>query len=411
MYLLGPTGVGKSTTLGQLVLADARAGRGAVLIDSKGDLVDDVLARLPEERLADVVVLDPADDQHPVGLNPLQGAASEAPLLADRLVNIFRQLYGENLGPRSEDILHASLLTLASAGNQTMAALPLLLTNASFRRRIVSGLDDPLGVGSFWQWYEAISEAERRQAVSPLMNKLRAFLLRPAMRRMLGQTHPRFSVRQVFTERKLLLVSLSKGQLGPETAQLFGALLLNEVWQQTLTRSQIAPQKRHPVLLAVDEFQEYLRLPTPLPDVFAAARSYGLALAVANQHLDQLTPDVRAAVLGNAGSRVIFRLNEVDAAQLARDSQTLTADDFRGLGAYEAYVSLMANGERTPYASARTRAFGKPLREPQAVREVSGQRWGRPASEVDAELRRLVAPQSASSTVPLGRRPRGGGAT
>lgn len=333
-YLLGPTGVGKSTLLSQLALADARANRACVLIDSKGDLVDDVLARIPDERLDDVVVIDPTEPDWAVGINPLRGRADEAPMLVDRLVNIFRQIYGNNLGPRSEDILHAGLLTLASDGKQTLASLPLLLTNQSFRRSLTKQIDDPLGLGSFWAWYEQLSDGEQRQVVAPLMNKLRTFLLRPSMRRMLGQPEPRFSMRQVFTERKLVLVSLAKGVLGPETAQLFGALLLNELWQQTLARSVVPAAKRHPVMVYVDEFQEYLRLPTPLPDIFAAARGLGVGFTVANQHLEQLTPSVRAAVLGNAGSRVIFRLNEADSVQLARDSQTLTPADFHGLGAF-----------------------------------------------------------------------------
>lgn len=409
-YLLGPTGVGKSTVLGQLALADAAAGRAFVLIDSKGDLIDDVLARLPEDRLGDVVVCDPTETGWAFGLNPLRGRADEAPMLVDRLVSIFRQIYGDNLGPRSEDILHAGLLTLAYRGNQTLPALPLLLTNPAFRRQLTTGLDDPLGLGSFWQWYEHLSEGERRHVVAPLMNKLRSFLLRPSMRRLLGQAEPRFSLRQVFTERKLLLVSLAKGALGPETAQLFGALLLNELWQQTLSRSSIAAERRHPVMVYVDEFQEYLRLPTPLPDIFAAARGLGVGFTVANQHLDQLTPSVRSAVLGNAGSRLIFRLNEVDAPQLARDSQTLTAEDFRSLGAFEAYASLLADGSRAPYASIRTRPFGERLRSPMTVRRQSGQRWGRPIEEVDAALRELAGPPPAQPPHegPIGRRQTGG---
>jgi len=410
LLLLGPTGVGKSTLMGQLALADAADGRGLILIDNRRDLVDDVMARLPAERLDDVVIIDPSERGSVVGFNPLAGTPDQAPLLADRLVNIFRQIYGDNLGPRSEDILHAGLLTLALHGGQTLPLLPLLFTNASYRRRLTAGLDDPLGLGSFWAWFEGTSEAERRVATAPLMNKLRAVLLRPTLRRALGQGEPRFEVRQVFTERKILLVNLAKGDLGPETAQLFGALLINEIWQQTLARASVAPSRRHPVLLHIDEFYDYLRLPTPLADVMVAARGYGLGLSLATQHLDQLTPDVRAAVLGNVGSRVVFRLSDTDAKTLARDSTTLTPDDFRGLGAFEAYASLMARGARTPYASIRTRPFEARLRDPRRVRRASAARWGRPDAEVDAALRQLTA--AATPAAPegsLGRRKREGG--
>ena len=409
--LLGPTGTGKSTLMGQLALADAHDGRGVILVDNRRDLVDDILARLPAERLDDVVVLDPSGGDSVVGFNPLAATAAEAPLVADRLVGIFKRIYGTDLGPRSEDILHAGLLTLALAGGQTMPALPLLFSNPEFRRQVTGGLDDPLGLGSFWAWFEGISDAERRAATAPLGNKLRLFLSRPALRRALGQTSPRFLIRQVFTERKILLVNLAKGDLGPETAQLFGALLLNEVWQQTLARAAIAPERRHLVMLHVDEFHEYLRLPTPFADVLVAARGYGLGLSIATQHLDQLTPDVRSAVLGNTGSRVAFRLSDNDAKVMARDSAILTADDFQGLGAYEAYASLMAGGARTPYASIATRPFGPRLRDPAVVRRASAERWGLPATQVDAELRLLVS-QPVGPTQPnaaLGRRRRDGG--
>ena len=409
--ILGPTGVGKSTLMGQLALADAADDRGVILIDNRRDLVDDVLARLPEQRLQDVVVIDPSATGPSVGFNPLAGTPEQAPLLADRLVNIFRQIYGDNLGPRSEDILHAGLLTLALQGGQTLPMLPLLLTNAGYRRRLTTGINDPLGLGSFWSWFEGISEAERRAATAPLSNKLRAVLLRPALRRALGQPAPRFSIRQVFTERKILLVNLAKGDLGPETAQLFGALLLNEVWQHTLARASVPVSRRPLVMLHIDEFHEYLRLPTPLADVLVAARGYGLGLSIATQHLDQLTPDVRAAALGNVGSRIAFRLSDTDARTLARDSTTLTPEDFQGLGAYQAYASLMSSGARTPYASIQTRPFGPVLRDPGVVRQRALERWGVPASAVDEALRRGATQDSArTSHGAVGRRPRTGGA-
>jgi hypothetical protein len=404
--ILGPTGVGKSTLMGQLALADAADGRGVILIDNRRDLALDFIARLPEDRLDDLVVIDPSSTGSVVGFNPLAGAPEEAPLLADRLVNIFRQIYGDNLGPRTEDILHAGLLTLALYGGQTLPMLPLLFTNPAYRRRLTATLSDPLGLGSFWTWFEGISEAERRAATAPLMNKLRTVLLRPTLRRALGQAQPHFSVRQVFTERRILLVNLAKGDLGPETAQLFGALLLNEIWQQTLARATVPADRRHLVMLHVDEFHEYLRLPTPLADVLVAARGYGLGLSIAAQHLDQLTPNVRAAVLGNAGSRVVFRLSDSDARTLARDSVSLTPEDFRGLGAYEAYASLMAHGARTPYASIRTRAFAPPLREAGVVRQRALERWGVPGAQIDEALRTAAAGAETMPTGALGRRPR-----
>lgn len=409
-WLIGPTGVGKSTLMANLLLQDAAAGRAAVVIDSKGDLVDDILQRLPEKRLADVVVLDPSDLMRPVGLNPLAGRPQAAALGADQLLGVFHSLYGDNLGPRSQDILHACLLTLARYPRMSICAMPLLLSSPGFRRRLTRDLDDPLGTGSFWQWYESVSEAERQASTAPIMNKLRAFLLRPAMRRVLGQVEPSFRFRQIFTERKLLLVNLAKGLLGPETAQLFGALVFSQLWQATLSRVDIAPERRHPVMVHLDEFQDYLRLPLDFGDVLAQSRSLGVGLTLAHQHLAQLTLEVRSALLANAGSRVCFRLGQDDAAVLARGGRIPTPEDFGGLGRYQAYASLLAGGERAPWASVRTRPLSPTLRLAETARAQSRAVYGQDGAAVEAALTALVAGEASQAAVsaPIGRRPGGG---
>ena len=261
LHLLGRTGTGKSTAMLNLILSDITAGRGVIVIDPKHDLVDAVLARVPAERVDDVVVLDAADEA-PIGINPLRGPVADAAVRADGILAVFQSLYGDALGPRTTDILHACLLTLSSRDDTALTYLPLLLTNAGFRRSITGRLKDPLGLGPFWSWYESLSDAEQRQVVAPLMNKLRSFLLRPALRGVLGQVRPKFAIEDVFTKNKVLLVSLATGKLGGETAALLGSLVVAQAWQATLARANIPPHQRHPVLLAIDEVQQYLRLPT-----------------------------------------------------------------------------------------------------------------------------------------------------
>src|SRR6185437_5523739 len=211
-HVIGPTGVGKSVLLGRLIEQDIAAGRAVVVIEPKGDLVDDVLARIPDQRRDDVVVLDAADTA-PVGLNPLADHQARPEVTADLLLAVFKALYAESWGPRTQDILHACLLTLARRDDASLVMLPLLLTNAGFRRSLTTGLRDPLALEPFWAWYEALSDGERAQAIAPLMNKLRQWLLRPNLRAVLGQRGPRFQLRQVFTESKILLVPLRSGTL------------------------------------------------------------------------------------------------------------------------------------------------------------------------------------------------------
>ena len=224
LHVIGPTGVGKSTLLLNLITQDIEAGRAVVVIDPKGDLVTDVMARIPTERRDDVVVLDPADDQRPVGLNPLKTGGRIPELVADQVLAVFHGLYRQNWGPRTQDILHASLLTLAGRPETTLCSLPVLLGDARYRRTVVATVDDHIALRPFWSWFDSISDGERHQAIAPVMNKLRAFLLRPRMRAVIGQADPAFDMTSVFTERKILLVSLAKGLLGPEASALLGAL-------------------------------------------------------------------------------------------------------------------------------------------------------------------------------------------
>ena len=342
LHVLGPTGVGKSTLLAHLVLADIAAGRGAVVIEPKGDLVEAILARLPEARRHDVVVLDPADQLAPVGLNPLRATPRRRPeVVVDALLAVFHQLWADAWGPRTQDILHASLLTLARRPDASLVMVPLLLTNPGFRRSVTQQAirDDPVALGSFWAWYEHLSEGERAAVIAPVMNKLRAFLLRPSMRAIVGQVAPRFTIRQVFTERTVLLVPLSKGTVGPEAAALLGSLVVAELWQMTLERSSVAEAKRHPVHVVIDEVQDYLRLPTDLADALAQARGLGVGFTLAHQYLDQLPRAMQAAVLGNARSRVCFSLSQADAAVMAKGHPELTPEDLTALGSFEIYAS------------------------------------------------------------------------
>ena len=199
-HLLGPTGTGKSTVLLSLALADVSAGRGVLLIDPKGDLAIDLLARIPVERHRDVVVIDPTNPA-PVGLNPLAGPANLAPVTADGVLGTLSALFREHWGIRSADVLSASLLTLARTPGANLLWLPPLLTDPSFRRRIVAAHDDPLGTGAFWAAYESKTPQAQAAEIAPALNKLRQLIMRPHLRAVLGQSAPRFAMADLFTRR------------------------------------------------------------------------------------------------------------------------------------------------------------------------------------------------------------------
>jgi hypothetical protein len=374
------------------------AGRAVVVIEPRGDLVADLLARVPLTRLGDVVLLDPTDVTRPVGLNPLSPGGRPPELVADQLLGLFHALYAAHWGVRTQDILGAALLSLARTPGMTLAALPVLLTDAGFRRRIVGGLpDDPLGLGGFWRQFESWREAERQNAIAPVMNKLRPLLVRPDLRAIIGQARPRFELRDVFTERKVLLVNLAVGQVGPETAALLGSLVIGQLWQAILERAALDRQERHPLMVVLDEFQTYLHLPVDLADALTQARGLGAGFALAHQFLHQLDPAMRAGVLANAQSKIVFRLSHDDARVMAADSN-LEAADFQGLGAFECYGQLVADRAVQPWCSLRTLPPSPELSDPSLVRTTSRLRYGIDRTQIEAELAELVAPRSSGSS-------------
>ena len=406
LLALGPTGVGKSTVLANLALQDIQAGRGVVVIDpgAKGDLVRDIADRIPEHRLDDVVWLDPNDDR-PVGLNVLGGSNHE--LAVDGITHLIHELWSAHWGPRTADVLHHALLTLSRHRGMTLCELPPLLLNTSFRRQLLTGTaQDTLGVGPFWAWFEALSDAERATVVGPVLNKLRAFTQRESIRGVIGQSEG-FDLLEVFTKRRILLVNLASGQIGSEAAQLLGALVLNQLWLAITIRSSLPAERRRPTFVYIDEFQQLLRLPLDLSDALVQARGLGVGFVLASQHTGQWTPSVKAAVLANVRSKIVFGLSRTDASLLAPElGSGLTSEDLQALDAYETYQQLHVPGAQTRTSSARTLPLISSLHSGRKVRELSRQRFGKPRTEVDAEL--LARRTSATSASPVGSRRRGG---
>jgi len=406
-WVLGPSGSGKSTLLERLILQDIDAGRGVLVIEPKGDLVDAVLDRIPEHRRADVVVLDPTDDT-PVGCNPL-AAPGTAEVRADALLAVMRGLYADAWGPRTQDVVHAGLLTLARHGRDTsLLMLPLLLTNSAYRRNATKGIaaSDPVALGPFWAWYDSLSDAARAEVIAPVMNKLRAFLLDTRLRAVLGQTEPRFDLAGVLSDRKIVLVPLRKGSLGQGSAQLLGSLILATFWQACLSRTAVPAARRAPVMVYIDEVQDYLHLPTDLADALATARGLHLGFTLAHQYLGQLPRELRAGFLGNIGSRVCFQLDHDDATVMAKGHPELDADDFGALPAFHAYASLVSGQRRAPYVSARTLPSAPVTGDRKAIRRASTAAYGRPARDTEAAIRALASGASDRAEPTSGRRRR-----
>jgi hypothetical protein len=414
LHLIGPTGVGKSTLIANAALQDIGRGDGLVLMDPKSDLVADVLARVPHARTKDVIVLDPSATDYPIGFNVLQVGRSEheRELVVDHVVHVFSELWRSSWGPRTSDVLRTCLLTLthtrAHDGSAfALTEVPELLLNPAFRKFVTAQAGVPDSVRSFWSAYEHMSEGERAQVIGPSMNKLRSLTTRTSLRLMLGQSTG-IDLADLFTRRRVVLVALSKGTVGTETAHLLGSLLMAALWQTTLARAAVPAEKRRPAWAYLDEFQDVLRLGTDgeLADMLAQARGLGLGLTLAHQYLDQLPRQVQAAVLGTARSQVAFQLDHDDARTLEkRYAPALTAADLMGLPAHEVAIRPSINGQTRPPTTGITHPLSEPTHDPGALAEQSRQRFGVARADVEAALRaRIETPVAAK----IGRTRRGG---
>ncbi|MGH9917352.1 MAG: type IV secretory system conjugative DNA transfer family protein, partial [Nitrososphaerales archaeon] len=340
--------------------------------------------------------------ERPIGLNPLRAISNNhTEVVVENLVGLFKSLYRNSWGPRLDDILRAALLTLAGSGNATLTEVPLILTDPNYRRRLVGRLDDPVGLESFWGWYEALSDAERLVAIGPVLNKVRAFSMRPRVRNIIGQAKPALNMGEVLRSGKVLLVSLATGLLGEEAAALLGALVVAELWHSVLARAGQPSGNRRSVMAYLDEWQHFVHLPTPMAQVLAESRSLGLGMALAHQEMHQLPDEAKYAVLANARSRIVFQLPAGDARLIEREfGGVFTADDLQGLGSFEVVTQLFANGATQPPATGQTRPLPPPCSDPDEIRAQSRTHYGVDRNEVETAIR---ARQSSGGVGGVGR--------
>ena len=392
LHVLGATGSGKSTLLAQLVLQDVAAGRGAVVIDPRGDLVRDVLDRLPARAIGRTVLLDPDEQAAPPSLNMLEG--EDAELAVEHVVEVFRRVFARAWGPRTDDVLRSACLTLLRRGQATLADVPRLLSEQGFRERLTSGLDDPVGLSGFWAWYEDLTSAGQAQLVGPALSRLRAVLLRGFARDVLGQTASSFHLSEVL-DGGVLLARLPKGTLGDDASRLLGSFVVAKTWQAALERARSGEHARVDAALYIDEAHNFLHLPYRYEEMLAEARGYRLGLVLAHQHLGQLLPELRDAVAANARTKIYFTVSPDDARHLEPHvAPELTAHDLSHLGAWQAAVRPLVGGQELPACTIRTRPLGAAVPgRAEAVRAAARKHYGRTAAQRRrATLKRGLGP-------------------
>jgi hypothetical protein len=371
LHVIGATGSGKSTLLAQLALQDIDAHRGTVVIDPNGDLVTTILDQLPTGAVARTVLIDPELDAPPPQINPLDGA--EPAVAVDNLTSIFQRIYQGFWGPRSDDLLRASCLTLiaAHASNPGLPApslgqIPLLLTSDPTRRRYVNALSsrdaDPAEtqvLAGFWAWYEQLSAPSRANVTAPLLNKLRAFLLRDFAAQMVATKATSIDLAGVL-DGGICLVRLPKGVLGVETVRLLGSFVVAKFWQAATARAQVGTVRRD-AAITVDECHNFLNLAIPPQEMLAEARAYRYHQRLAHQNLAQLPAPLREGLSTNARNKVVFSVSPEDAGVLERHTlPALRAHDLANLDAFQAAARLTVNAAEQPAFTLRTRPLPEP---------------------------------------------------
>lgn len=386
LYVVGKTGTGKSTLLAGVARQDLEAGRGLALVDPHGDLAERVLGLVPPARWEEVVYLDPADRDWPVGLNLLHAASPQERLLvASGVVGAFKKRWGDSWGPRLEHFLRYAVLLLLEDPAPSLAALPRVLTDGTYRHRLLERTADPLLRGFFREEFERADPRWRAEAVAPILNKVGQFLASPTVRHIVGQRGPGVPLARVMDEGLVLVANLSTGRIGEDGSALIGGLLVAGLQLAALRRAERPEGERRDFALLVDEFQRFEN--EAFAQILSEARKYRLSLVLSHQYLGQLSPETADAVLGNTGSLAAFRVGAPDAARLARElAPAFGPEDLVNLPDFRFAARVYRAGETVPAFSARTLPPPLPIGDAALVIEASRRRWARPRAAVETEI-------------------------
>ena len=403
----GPSGVGKSELLAGLCLADIREGRGVLVVDGKGDLAEALLARIPAERVDDVIVLDPAAAGPVTGLRVF-GRRNDPELAADVVLGVLRDVFRDSWGIRSEAWLRAGLTAVAHDRQGTLGDLGFLFSDDRYRRSLVGGLRDPMLQATFAA-FDAMSPGEKANQLGAPLTKLNELLGRRVVRTVLSQPEPKLDLHEVLARRRIVIASLSPGRLGSPAARLLGALLIHALFNAVQARSTLPQAQRSPFLVYVDEPRVLVDLPVPLDGLFELARGLGVGLTISAQSLTQLPTTIRNAALTNARSLVVFQQSADDADLLARELPGITAEQLQHLGQYEIVTRIaLGPGDAAAPATGRTLPLPAATIDPRLVRQRSSELYGRDPAEVDQALaarHEHGKPNSSAGTsdAPIGR--------
>lgn len=397
MYVIGKTGMGKSTLLENMIIQDINNGEGLCIIDPHGSMAEKLLDFIPESRVDDVVYFSPSDSEFPLGLNMIEKVPYEKRhLVANGLMAAFKKIWVDAWSARMEYILNNIILALLENEGQTLLGVNRMLTDKAYRKAMIANVTDPV-VKDFWtNEYANYTERFAQEAAPAIQNKVGQFFGNPLIRNIIGQKRTSFDARKIMDERKILIVNLSKGKVGEGNANLLGSLLITKIYLAALSRADVGPyelEKLPPFYFYVDEFQNFAN--ESFANILSEARKFNLALTVAHQYVEQMTDEVKAAVFGNVGSMVVFRVGATDAELFEKEfAPYFILDDIVNLSAYQIYLRLMIDGVGSKPFSAKTL---DPIAQPAksfapSVIARSRKYYGRAVHEAEHEIASWFAP-------------------
>ncbi|MBI4058218.1 type IV secretion system DNA-binding domain-containing protein [Candidatus Gottesmanbacteria bacterium] len=401
LYIIGKTGVGKSKLIELLALADIRQNKGCVVMDPHGDLAEELLRYIPRDRLYDVIYFNPADTEHPVSFNPLEGSGSYEfrQNIVAGFIAIFKKLFSFTWNQRLEHVLRYTTLALLDIPNSTVLGITKMLSDTRYRQAVVAQIKDPM-VKKFWTTeFSSWNDQYAGEAVTPIINKVGQFVASPVIRNIVGQQKSIIKLDEIINQGKILIANFAIGKLGEENSALLGAMFITKLWEAAIARANLPEHERKDTYLYVDEFQNFAT--SAFAQILSEARKYRLNLTVAHQYMAQLPPEVRSTIFGNVGSIVSFRIGGEDAVVLTKEyTPTFAEEDFMRLDMRNFYVKMAIDGQVAVPFSGRTVEFPAPDEDfKQDVIKISRERWARPRGLVEkeiAEFENTVTPQSTS---------------
>lgn len=388
LYVVGKSGTGKSKLLELLIIEDIKAGHGVGVLDPHGDLVDNILKHIPKERTDDIVYFNPADSEYPIAFNPLEQVEQEMRVrVTIGFIDIFKKLFGANWTPRLEHVLRYTTLALLDSPNTTILSILKMLSDKNYRQKIVANIQDSV-IKNFWvNEFAGWSEKFDNEAIMPILNKVGQFVSTSLIRNIVGQSVNKINIREMMDQGKILLMRISKGNLGEENAQLIGAMVVTKIQQAAMSRTDTLEELRRDFYLYCDEFQ-YFATDT-FAEILSEARKYRLNLTMAHQYMGQLTEVIRKTAFGNVGSMINFRVGAEDASILANEyTPVFNVRDIINLGVREFYIKMSIDGEMRDAFSGYTLSVPKNEHDyTQEIIALSRSKYARPREEVEKDLK------------------------